>query len=125
MGHLTLSFITVLTVLVHALSASSLHARALNRRQIHSFKTRENIEVTRRATSEKYVFAHHIVGFTFPYVTANWKTDIDLAHEHGIDAFALNVGQDSWQPDRVADAYVFPSKGLAVNSHINVHAGTR
>lgn len=28
-----------------------------------------------------------------------------LAASYGIDAFALNVGSDSWQPARVADAY--------------------
>ena len=33
------------------------------------------------------------------------KTDIRLALSKGIDAFALNVGSDPWQPDRVADAY--------------------
>jgi glucan endo-1,3-alpha-glucosidase len=31
--------------------------------------------------------------------------DISLASSKGVDAFALNVGSDSWQPDRVADAF--------------------
>lgn len=31
--------------------------------------------------------------------------DIRLAASKGIDAFALNVGRDVWQPDRIADAY--------------------
>ncbi|KAI0269826.1 glycoside hydrolase [Gloeopeniophorella convolvens] len=53
----------------------------------------------------KYVFAHHIVGNTFPYTLEDWVADISLAHVNGIDGFALNVGSDSWQPDRVADAY--------------------
>jgi glucan endo-1,3-alpha-glucosidase len=33
------------------------------------------------------------------------KTDIRLASSKGIDAFALNIGSEPWQPDRVADAY--------------------
>ena len=32
-------------------------------------------------------------------------TDIILATSKGIDGFALNVGSDSWEPARVADAY--------------------
>jgi glucan endo-1,3-alpha-glucosidase len=32
-------------------------------------------------------------------------TDISLASSKGVDAFALNLGSDSWQPDRVADAF--------------------
>ncbi|KDQ62413.1 glycoside hydrolase family 71 protein [Jaapia argillacea MUCL 33604] len=55
--------------------------------------------------SPKYVVAHHMVGNTFPYTLSNWAADIALAHSSGIDGFALNVGSDSWQPARVADAY--------------------
>ena len=54
----------------------------------------------------KYVFAHHIVGNTFPYTQATWTTDINLAKSAGIDGFALNVGSEDWEPARVADAYV-------------------
>lgn len=54
--------------------------------------------------SQKYVIAHHMVGNTFPYTLQNWKQDIALAHAAGIDGFALNVGSDSWEPARVADA---------------------
>ncbi|KZT29607.1 glycoside hydrolase family 71 protein [Neolentinus lepideus HHB14362 ss-1] len=57
------------------------------------------------ATTTKYVVAHHIVGNTYPYTVSNWASDIALASAHGIDGFALNVGSDSWQPARVADAY--------------------
>lgn len=52
----------------------------------------------------KYVFAHHMVGNTYPYTVDNWASDIQLAHANGIDAFALNIGSDEWQPQRVADA---------------------
>ncbi|KAI0044393.1 glycoside hydrolase family 71 protein [Auriscalpium vulgare] len=53
----------------------------------------------------KYVVAHHMVGNTFPYTIDNWASDIALANANGIDGFALNIGSDSWQPARVADAY--------------------
>jgi glucan endo-1,3-alpha-glucosidase len=55
--------------------------------------------------SPKYVFAHHIVGNTYPYTVQDWVDDITLAHASGIDAFALNIGSDDWEPDHVADAY--------------------
>ena len=52
----------------------------------------------------KYVIAHHMVGNTFPYTLSDWQEDIALAHAAGIDGFALNMGTDSWEPARVADA---------------------
>lgn len=60
--------------------------------------------VTKRDGEQKYVFAHHMVGNTYPYTSQDWLDDINLAHANGIDAFALNIGSDSWQPDRVKDA---------------------
>ena len=54
--------------------------------------------------SQKYVIAHHMVGNTFPYTLDDWTEDITLAHSSGIDGFALNIGSDSWEPARVADA---------------------
>lgn len=65
--------------------------------------TFDGAALSRRASS-KHVVAHVIVGNTFPYTQTNWLSDIKLAHENGIDGFALNVGPDSWQPERVADA---------------------
>lgn len=56
--------------------------------------------------AQKYVVAHHIIGNTFPYTIQDWADDIALAHASGIDGFALNMGSDSWEPARVADAYV-------------------
>lgn len=56
--------------------------------------------------NNKYVVAHHMVGNTFPYTAQSWLNDIILAHASGIDAFALNMGSDDWQPARVADAWV-------------------
>lgn len=47
----------------------------------------------------------HMVGNTYPYTPADWLNDIKLASSSGIDAFALNMGTDPWQSDRVTDAY--------------------
>ena len=58
----------------------------------------------KRASSQKYVIAHHLVGNTYPYDVSAWVRDIALAQASGIDAFALNVGSDSWQHARVNDA---------------------
>lgn len=57
-----------------------------------------------RRNSPKYVVAHFMVGNTYPYNLQNWLSDIVLAHQNGIDAFALNVGRDSWQTQQVANA---------------------
>ncbi|KAJ6582853.1 glycoside hydrolase family 71 protein [Mycena sp. CBHHK59/15] len=62
-------------------------------------------ELASAAASQKYVIAHFIVGNTYPYTSNDWNRDIALAASKGIDAFALNVGRDPWQPSRVADAY--------------------
>jgi len=53
----------------------------------------------------KYVWAHFIVGNAYPYTYDTWMNDIRLASASGIDGFALNMGPDSWQPDRIRDAY--------------------
>jgi hypothetical protein len=66
----------------------------------------ENMSSRQLNNGQKYVVCHHMVGNTYPYVVGDWSNDISLAQSGSIDAFALNVGSDSWQPDRVADAYV-------------------
>ncbi|KAF8608383.1 glycoside hydrolase [Ceratobasidium sp. AG-I] len=65
---------------------------------IPSFKTRQT-------SNNKFVVAHFMVGNTFPYTYDTWLADVKLASANGIDAFALNVGSDDWQRDRVADAF--------------------
>ncbi|WVQ62263.1 uncharacterized protein L199_000402 [Kwoniella botswanensis] len=61
---------------------------------------------TAAASSEShYVWAHHMVGNTYPYTQSNWASDISQAQAAGIDGFALNMGSDSWQVDRISDAY--------------------
>lgn len=52
------------------------------------------------------VFAHHMVGNTYPYTQSNWATDIKLAKAASIDGFALNIGGDWWQSSRANDAYL-------------------
>lgn len=63
-----------------------------------------NAAPMKRDTGTKAVFAHHMVGFTAPYTSADWMEDITLAHAAGIDGFALNIGSDSWQVTQVANA---------------------
>jgi glucan endo-1,3-alpha-glucosidase len=57
------------------------------------------------SSNPKYVWAHQIIGNTYPYTYNTWVSDITLAKQSGIDGFVLNLGRDSWQPARVADAY--------------------
>jgi hypothetical protein len=56
----------------------------------------------------KLVVAHVIVGNTYGFTRDTWTADIQLAQSAGIDGFSLNVGADSWQSARVADACVAP-----------------
>lgn len=57
-------------------------------------------------SQQKFVVAHHMVGNTYPYTQKDWADDIALAHSSGIDGFALNMGNEVWEPARVSDAYV-------------------
>lgn len=49
--------------------------------------------------------SHFMVGNTYPYTVYDWLDDIKLAHKHALDGFALNVGREEWQRDRVLDCY--------------------
>lgn len=60
----------------------------------------------KRAGANKAVFAHFMMGNAFPYTQKDFEDDVKLASASGIDAFALNIGTDSWQPDHVKMAYV-------------------
>jgi glucan endo-1,3-alpha-glucosidase len=57
------------------------------------------------SSAQKYIWAHVIMGNTYPYTYNMWMDDIRLASANGIDGFMLNLGPDSWQPARVQDAY--------------------
>ncbi|KAJ3527217.1 hypothetical protein NMY22_g9870 [Coprinellus aureogranulatus] len=54
---------------------------------------------------DKPVVAHFMVGNAYPYTRDDWARDMNLAAAKGIDGFALNMGNDAWQLDRIADAY--------------------
>lgn len=56
------------------------------------------------------------MGNTYPYTIDNWTADILAAQALGIDGFALNLGLDSWQPARIADAYS-AAAGVAARNH--------
>ncbi|KAF9445315.1 glycoside hydrolase family 71 protein [Macrolepiota fuliginosa MF-IS2] len=53
----------------------------------------------------KFVFAHFMVGNTYPYTQEDWLEDLKLASEHDIDGFVLNIGVETWQKDRVIDCF--------------------
>ncbi|KIY68913.1 glycoside hydrolase family 71 protein [Cylindrobasidium torrendii FP15055 ss-10] len=67
--------------------------------------TPASARISRRAGNGKAVVAHFMVGNTYPYGVSDWLRDIQLAASKGIDAFALNLGRDPWQPARIADAF--------------------
>lgn len=46
-----------------------------------------------------------MVGNVYNYTVDTWVQDITLAASKGIDAFALNLGADAWQPSQIANAY--------------------
>lgn len=50
---------------------------------------------------DKYVFAHFMMGNTYPYKPENFLKDIRDAVNTGVDGFALNLGQDEWTSSRV------------------------
>ncbi|KAK8865867.1 hypothetical protein IAR55_001015 [Kwoniella newhampshirensis] len=56
------------------------------------------------------VWAHHMVGNTYPYGASDWANDMSAASAAGIDGFALNMGSDYWQTARIADAYNVASR---------------
>ncbi|OBZ69458.1 Glucan endo-1,3-alpha-glucosidase agn1 [Grifola frondosa] len=65
----------------------------------------ENWTTLHAPRKRKWVVAHFMVGNTFPYRMEDWINDIRMAHAHGIDGFALNVGREDWQRHRVSDCY--------------------
>ncbi|KAJ4479826.1 glycosyl hydrolase family 71-domain-containing protein [Lentinula lateritia] len=94
----------------------------------------DNVHQKRDGT--KYVFMHHIVGNTYEYTRDSWANDLNqirakdmqvscfiiqiLHHSYNVffgnsDAVALNVGRDSWQRNRIEDAYsVAAAVGMSV-----------
>ncbi|KAJ7866176.1 glycoside hydrolase family 71 protein [Mycena leptocephala] len=61
-------------------------------------------ELVERA-GQKYVFAHFILGVVQTYVQSDWEADMTLAKSIGIDAFALDIGKDSYNQQQLGFAY--------------------
>ncbi|THH27989.1 hypothetical protein EUX98_g6196 [Antrodiella citrinella] len=62
-------------------------------------------KAVKRDGTPKAVFAHFMMGNAYPYTTQDFQDDIELAHASGIDAFAVNMGTDDWQPDHLDSFY--------------------
>jgi glucan endo-1,3-alpha-glucosidase len=59
-----------------------------------------------RATGDRKVFAHYMVGLTDQQSASQWQQDISQAKGSGIDGFALNIGSsDSWNTAQLPLAY--------------------
>ncbi|KAJ6458972.1 glycoside hydrolase family 71 protein [Mycena sanguinolenta] len=61
-------------------------------------------EVVQR-DGQKYVFAHFILGIVSSYAQSDWEADMTLAQSIGIDAFALDIGKDSFNDQQLGFAY--------------------
>lgn len=59
----------------------------------------------KRASNERYVFAHFMVGFVDEYIQSDWAADITLAHSKGIDGFALNCDGQAQNAVQLGYAY--------------------
>ncbi|OZJ02016.1 hypothetical protein BZG36_05201 [Bifiguratus adelaidae] len=65
-----------------------------------------NAAALAQGVSAGYVFAHVVVGNTAAHTQSTWQNDITLAHNAGIDAFALNIATpDSNTAPQVANAF--------------------
>ncbi|KAH9833684.1 glycoside hydrolase family 71 protein [Rhodofomes roseus] len=51
------------------------------------------------------VFAHFMVQNSYSYAASDWESDITTAAGIGIDGFALNIAQNDYEVDRLADAF--------------------
>lgn len=60
--------------------------------------------LTSTSAQNKKVFAHYMVGFAYQSDEEFFDKQIKNARAAGIDGFALNVGINPWQPDRVESA---------------------
>lgn len=55
--------------------------------------------------SDHYVWAHFMLGNTYPYTESMWTEQINLAKSYNIDGFALNAGSNDWQIKNMKWAY--------------------
>ncbi|KAF9031789.1 WSC-domain-containing protein [Hymenopellis radicata] len=114
-----------------ALSISSAVAR-LEQRSLHNVFHHKRAKLAVSSTNDspaeadvgkrdntKYVFMHHILG-SKSWVLSDelnlsldstmnrhdtWRADIAQIGAKGVDAIALNIGSDSWQPNQIQMAY--------------------
>lgn len=72
----------------------------------------------------KNVFAHYMMGNSYNSNYGTFTNDIKLASSYGIDGFALNIGPDYWQPDRISQMFSastqFPSFKLFFSFDMSV-----
>ncbi|OJJ65068.1 hypothetical protein ASPSYDRAFT_141658 [Aspergillus sydowii CBS 593.65] len=86
----------------HCVSVLAVIANALPALSLPSGST----QLATREAANKYVTAHFMVGIVENYTVNNWKEDMELAKEIGIDAFALNCASiDSYTDKQLAYAY--------------------
>ncbi|PSR90640.1 glycosyl hydrolase family 71-domain-containing protein [Coniella lustricola] len=63
-------------------------------------------DTTTTSSSEKLVFCHFMVGIVADRTSAaDWDSDMQLAKDMGIDAFALNIGTDEFTTTQLDYAY--------------------
>ncbi|KDR75488.1 hypothetical protein GALMADRAFT_247930 [Galerina marginata CBS 339.88] len=84
------------------------HAKGFKVNPKGDFTSPQTIEedvATRMPVARNHVFAHFMVGNTYPYTIDDWYEDIKLAASQDIDGFVLNVGAEDWQRHRCADCF--------------------
>ncbi|KAL8276344.1 hypothetical protein RQP46_011269 [Phenoliferia psychrophenolica] len=95
----------VLLLLASAVQALAHHARSPRAHAHMDRQHRNESQLSKRATSTRYVFAHVVAGDFQSYTATDWTNDITLAKNAGLDAFALNVGADASDPYQLGLAY--------------------
>ena len=69
------------------------------------------------------VFAHFMMGNSYPFDVDGFAGQIQRASDVGIDGFALNIGPDDWMADRVSKMYEaatqFPNFKLFISLDMN------
>ncbi|EGG07663.1 family 71 glycoside hydrolase [Melampsora larici-populina 98AG31] len=59
----------------------------------------------RKSPEKRFVFAHVVQGNSQFYQADDWKEDMELAKQSGIDAFAINIGRDITNERQIPLAY--------------------
>jgi len=73
------------------------------------------------------VFAHYMMGNSYPSDVGNFANNIRIASSIGIDGFALNIGPDDWMADRISKMFnaatQFPNFRLFISFDMAVMPG--